>query len=380
MIIIYLVNVLNELTEAVLKKLFTQISFRNGFNITGDSNWEVCKRILTDCTLTKTFKPIGNISLNLDMLKNQVKYYKVFGRYSLSKDNNEVYEFIFNDISRTKMEEKLNAEFKYKTVFLSKVAHEFKNPLLCITELVDQVNDIINNTIYSKNENMLKLKEILLSIKSMSDFLIILIKDMDFFSQKTNKKSLKLDIEKVKVSSLVTFCQNITETLIKKYHKDRLRFISGEENFPDYIYTDEVKLKQILVNLLSNSVKFSNTGYVKLKLNYNNLSEDMDFIVEDTGKGIAPEQKEKLFKPFVEDIGRTSNPVGAGLVSYIVKELVGLFDGGELQYESEVGKGTTFLFKSNIKGEYTQSRPQSPINHLSTLNKEIQMLALILYT
>jgi hypothetical protein len=204
--------------------------------------------------------------------------------------------------------------------------------------------------------------KILLSIKSMSDFLIILIKDMDFFAQKTNKKTLKLDNEKVKVSSLVTFCQNITETLIKKYHKDRLRFILGEENVPDYIYTDEVKLKQILINLLSNSVKFSNTGYVKLKLNYNNLSEDMDFIVEDTGKGIAPDQKEKLFKPFVEDIDRASNPVGAGLGSYIVKELVALFDGGELSYESEVGKGTTFLFKSKLKGEYILNKSiKSPI-------------------
>jgi signal transduction histidine kinase len=350
-----LLELTKEQTEGIIKELFSKISYHKNINDVGETNWEDCKRILSNNKLTNKFESIGNIEL---ILGERIIYYEVFGRYSLTKDNNEIYEFIFNDISR--IEEKLNAEFKYKTLFLSKITHEFKNPLLCITELVDQVySQIINNT-NNNNYNDLKLNENLFNIKSMSDFLIILIKDMDFFSQKTNKKTLKTDIEKVKVCSLVTFCKNIAETLIKKHQKERLMFTVQQENIPEYIYTDEVKTKQILVNLISNSIKFTNTGYVNLRLNYNALNKEIEYVVEDTGKGMTDEQQSKLFQPFFEKIDRVNNSVGAGLGLYIVKELVTLFEGGELLHQSEINKGTKFIFKSKIKTLGNPNTTQSP--------------------
>jgi hypothetical protein len=108
-------------------------------------------------------------------------YLEVFGRYYRVNDR---YEFIFNDITRSKQIEQKNAEFKYKTLFLSKIAHEFKNPLLCISELVEQVHDslLVSKHVKGENNNLKILKQ----IKSMSGYLIILVKDMDFFSQKNS--------------------------------------------------------------------------------------------------------------------------------------------------------------------------------------------------
>jgi signal transduction histidine kinase len=350
-----LIELTKEQTEGIINELFSKMSFHNNINNLGETKWEDCKRILSNNKLKNKFESIGNIELALG---ERIIYYEVFARYSVTKDINNIYEFIINDISRTKMEERLNAEFKYKTLFLSKVTHEFKNPLLCITELVDQIYVQVNK---KNNDNDLKLNENLLNIKSMSDFLIILIKDMDIFSQKTNKRTLKTDIEKVKVCSLVTFCKNIAETLIKKHQKERLMFTVQQENVPEYIYTDEVKTKQILVNLISNSIKFTNTGYVNLRLNYNALNKEIEYVVEDTGKGMTDEQQSKLFQPFFEKIERVNNSVGAGLGLYVVKELASLFEGGELLHQSEINKGTKFIFKSKIKTLGNPNTTQSPL-------------------
>jgi hypothetical protein len=117
------------------------------------------------------FLLLGDITLLNE--ENSRVYFEVFGRI-INLNDEEKFEFVFNDISRVKMNEQINAEFKYKSLFLSKVAHEFKNPILCITELVDQVIENLEN----KNSDI---KPTLNEIKSMSNYLMILIKDMDFF-------------------------------------------------------------------------------------------------------------------------------------------------------------------------------------------------------
>jgi signal transduction histidine kinase/CheY-like chemotaxis protein len=347
-----------ERSLKLLLFLFKNVSFNKKELNNSEDTWIMCKTILNNNeVLSNSFKHIGSLSMTIT--DSSTIYYEVLGRYTLSKNLKEIYEFMFNNVSRAKMQEKLHAEFKYKTLFLSKVAHEFKNPLLCIAELVEQINDLIIMTeIFDK----LKASELLSNIKAMSDYLIILIKDMDFFSQKTNQKSLTLHKENVVISKLISFCKDIAETLIRKSQKDiNLKVVLI--NSPVSIYTDEIKLKQIIINLLSNSIKFTNAGTITLKVSRH--EDGLEFEVEDTGKGITDEQKVKLFQPYFDDIDKTDNPIGAGLGLYIIKELITLLS-SELTFISEVNKGTAFKFKlpynQDFDGECS-ARISEPFNN-----------------
>jgi signal transduction histidine kinase len=269
-------------------------------------------------------------------------YLEVFGRYYKVSDR---YEFIFNDITRSKQIEQKNAEFKYKTLFLSKIAHEFKNPLLCISELVEQVYDtlLVSKHINGENNNL----QILQQIKSMSNYLILLVKDMDFFSQKnsgTIKKKIELD--KVNLSDTVKFCKDIVDALIQKSHKQaKIDFhIVKDKNIPTFITTDEMKLKQIIINLLSNAVKYTFSGSIYLKISLE--GKQLKFQVDDTGKGISESQRDKLFTPFANEFDKL-NKISSGLGLSIVKEMIEML-GSKIEYSSTVNKGSSFWFSLEL--------------------------------
>jgi signal transduction histidine kinase len=267
---------------------------------------------------------------------------EVFGRcFSSSHNKIDRHEFIFNDITRSKQIEQNNAEIKYKTLFLSKIAHEFKNPLLCISELVEQVHDnlLTDKQIKIENNN----SEILKQIKALSNYLIILVKDMDFFSQKSSGTiQKKIEPDKVELNGIVKFCIDIVNALLSKSQKQaNINFrVIQDKILPTYITTDEIKLKQILINLLSNAVKYTYSGSIILKITLENSY--LKFEVEDTGKGISENQKDKIFTPFSNEFDKL-NKVSSGLGLSIVKELVELL-GSKIEYTSTVGKGSSFWF------------------------------------
>jgi signal transduction histidine kinase len=301
------------------------------------------------CILSKKYKLVGHNFVflgtkDIEVTPSNFINLEVFGRcYSSNHNVLDRYEFIFNDITRSKQIEQKNAEFKYKTLFLSKIAHEFKNPLLCISELVDQVNDNLrapktNKTDINNNSDILK------QIKSISNYLIILVKDMDYFSQKNSETIIekKVEVDKIPLIDIVKFCNDIVLALIKKSHKEMsVGFqVIRENHLPSFITTDEIKLKQILINLLSNAVKYTYHGsiYLRVMLKDNSLK----FQIDDTGKGISDDQKEKLFTPFSNESDKL-NRISSGLGLFIVKELLGLL-GSRIEFESTASKGSSFWF------------------------------------
>jgi signal transduction histidine kinase len=271
---------------------------------------------------------------------------EVFGRcYSSSHGLVDRHEFIFNDITRSKQIEQNNAEIKYKTLFLSKIAHEFKNPLLCISELVQQVDDnLVTNVELKAGSNS---SEILKQIKSLSDYLIILVKDMDYFSQKSTATiEKKIEIDRVNLTDIVKFCKDIVKALIQKSHKQaNLTFqVIKDTNIPTYIKTDEIKLKQILINLLSNAVKYTYNGSINLKITLEN--KHLKFQVNDTGKGISEMLLDKIFIPFSKEFDQL-NKISSGLGLSIVKELLEML-GSKIEYTSIIGKGSSFWFSLEL--------------------------------
>jgi nitrogen-specific signal transduction histidine kinase len=271
-------------------------------------------------------------------------YYEVYGRCLKENQSNDyTYEFIFNDISKIKIIEESNAEIKYKSLFLAKVAHEFKNPILCITELIAQIFDELNHSISAPSHG--QIRELLSQIQSISDYLIILIKDLDYFSQKFTGGTSRTQVDNsvVATKDIINFCKNITLALIKKLQKDSsVEFsVTEDHGIPDKLYVDEIKLKQVLINLLSNAVKYTNQGCITLSI-VNNDNGSVRFSIKDTGKGITDVQKNKLFKPFSIDTNSQS-AISTGLGLYIVKELIELI-GSKLDFSSEIEKGSEFWF------------------------------------
>lgn len=266
--------------------------------------------------------------------------FEIFCRY-----NHDTFDLIFNDITRTKIIEAKNAEFKFKSIFLAKVAHEFKNPLICISELVNQINDKLKPKVIN-NINILTKSNIsadVLNIKALCNYLLILMKDLDFFSASQvyqGNPNNKCDLSDTNLNEILEFCKEITVALVNKYNKKHLvqPIMYLGNDVPNIIRTDEFKLKQILVNLLSNSVKFTSKGHIELSIVKE--ADMLKFSVSDTGSGINDAHNENLFKPFFKS-KEQCNKIGTGLGLSIVKDLTRVI-GAELLYSTHVEKGTDF--------------------------------------
>lgn len=150
--------------------------------------------------------------------------------------------------------------------------------------------------------------------------------------------------------SLLNFIEDILA--LRAEAKDLEFSIEYRDDLPRYINTDDKKLRQVLINLLGNAIKFTNIGSITLRVsdvkgeNRETPSHDLLFEIEDTGAGIAPNEIESLFKAFEQtETGRQSQQ-GTGLGLPISKKFVELM-GGEITVSSKIGKGS--IFKFNIQ-------------------------------
>jgi signal transduction histidine kinase/CheY-like chemotaxis protein len=361
------IEVIKNNSEVILNELFKNLTFKeeeyNSF-----AKYDTFKRYLKDHIEKKDeFGFVGTTFFKSTIEEGKILHFEIFGRYYLDTDENgsllENYELMFNDVTNAITTEEAKAEVKYKAIFLSKVAHEFKNPLLCIIEFINQFQERIKG--HELDASILELVE---HIKSMSSFLIILIKDMDYFSTKGLNMSNRnaLDIEKVNLDQLIDFCRNIVHTLLKKYHKeDNVKFAVEKINAPRYILSDDMKLKQIIINLLSNSVKFTMSGVISLSLE--SFTDYIKFTISDTGTGLTNETKDALFKPYSK-AKVENNSFGSGLGLSIVKELIEAL-GSKIQYDSTLGQGTIFSFTlqlHNSKEKLNRSRRSSTYSAQTT--------------
>ena len=152
---------------------------------------------------------------------------------------------------------------------------------------------------------------------------------------------------------------------LKADNKGLQLLLEQEESIPRYIRTDEVKLRQVLINLLNNAIKFTETGGVTLRAisvetSNNSQPKRISFAVEDTGTGIAPEELDKLFEAFVQTETGKQAQEGTGLGLPISRKFVQLM-GGDIQVTSQVGKGTTFSFEIQAEEvEATAVESQKP--------------------
>jgi signal transduction histidine kinase len=269
---------------------------------------------------------------------------EIFYRYFMDEEKSDCFEFIFNDVTRIKTIEEKNAEIKYKTLFLSKIAHEFKNPIISINELINDCEETLVK-LEMKNED---LDLNLLTARGLSDYLLILIKDMDFLAKQNESENSEMEIssEEINLEEVTKFCESVCYGLLRKSNKHNQIEFELKKNIQSekVLKTDEIKLKQILVNLISNSVKFTQAGKITLSIKEEN--EKIEFCVEDTGIGMKDEFKEELLEkaknPHVKNMNE-NNKHGTGLGMFIIKKLAEKIGCG-LNVESKENKGTKIVF------------------------------------
>lgn len=302
------------------------------------------------------------------------KYFRVYLRIIFNATDKYVIELLFDDLTEIKNAERVMSESKLKQRLFSKVAHEFKTPLIVIKSLITEFND----------EGCLKdRKKLSKHICSLSDYTSFLINDIIYYS---NNDSIKIQQEEVNLEEIMEFCDGVSNSLVAVMggvRKDVKITSSFDERINNYrVISDKTRLKQVLLNIISNAVKFTKFGEISLKAlliaqgrenddKENDKDRDAPFTIsnslslkqainrrstlpstfsiaisiKDTGIGMHPENLSKLrsFEDRVITINTdsSSNAMGTGIGMNITKSILSKLEHG-LNIESEFGKGSEF--------------------------------------
>ncbi|OUR86722.1 hypothetical protein A9Q81_27765 [Gammaproteobacteria bacterium 42_54_T18] len=223
------------------------------------------------------------------------------------------------------------ADSRAKGEFLANMSHEIRTPMNGVLGLTQLLKDTPLTPIQ---------KNLLSTIETSGKTLLGVLNDILDYSK---IESGKFDVEEIPVKP-EEIVKNTTE-LFRQRAKEKNLNISChvEPNVPDIIASDPTRLSQILLNLTSNALKFTNEGEIRIKV-LRSSNQHLRFEVSDTGIGLSKEQQKKLFQSFSQaDSSTTRKFGGTGLGLYISRRLSELM-GGEIGVESAYNKGATFWF------------------------------------
>ena len=224
---------------------------------------------------------------------------------------------------------------KAKSAFLASMSHEIRTPI---------------NAILGMNEMILResgeddILEYAGDIFSAGNTLLSIINDILDFS-KIEEGRMEIIPVHYRTGLLVN---DLTNMIKDRATRKKLEFIvEVDEDIPSLLTGDEIRIRQCILNILTNAVKYTETGSVTLKIGYTKEDDNhifLDVSVTDTGIGIKPEELEDMFSPFTRlDMNRNRTVEGTGLGMSITTNLLELMD-SELKVESAYGKGSTFSF------------------------------------
>jgi len=229
-----------------------------------------------------------------------------------------------------------------KSEFVASMSHEIRTPLNGVIGFTDLV---------LKTELSDTQQQYLSIVNQSANSLLGIINDILDFS-KIEAGKLELDIEECDLYEISGQATDIITYQVQKKGLEMLLNLSPD--LPRFIWTDSIRLKQILVNLLGNAAKFTEAGEIELKIQALDQVEGqtlMRFSVRDTGIGIKTDRIDKIFEAFAqEDASTTKKYGGTGLGLAISNRLLGLM-GSKLQLESTLGKGSRFFFDVWVKAE-----------------------------
>ena len=229
-----------------------------------------------------------------------------------------------------------------KSEFLANMSHEIRTPLNGVIGFIDL---ILKTDLNATQQQYLSI------VNQSATALLSIINDILDFS-KIEAGKLELATEK---TDLYEVCSQAADIITYQVQTKGLEMLLNlPPNLPRFVFVDSVRLKQVLVNLLGNAVKFTKQGEIELKITIDAPEPEgtlFHFEVRDTGVGIHPSMQSKIFEAFSqEDSSTTKMYGGTGLGLTISNKLLGLM-GSRLQLKSEVGQGSVFYFDILLKTE-----------------------------
>ncbi|MCX8069173.1 MAG: cell wall metabolism sensor histidine kinase WalK [Thermodesulfovibrionales bacterium] len=241
---------------------------------------------------------------------------------------------------------------RLRTEFVTTVSHELRTPLTSILGFVDMSKRKFNDTVVANlNLEDFKIKKAVNTINRNFDTIlsegerITSLVNQILDISKLESGNMKWNLSYVKIKDLI---ENAYRALFSLFDRKRIVFrIDIQQELP-LVKVDKERILQVLVNLLSNALKFTDEGVIECKVEV--VNDEMVISIEDEGIGIPEEEKENIFEKF-KQVGdfATSKPTGTGLGLAISKKIVE-FHGGRIWVDSVLGKGSKFIFTIPLKG------------------------------
>ena len=280
----------------------------------------------------------------------------------LFKIKKEKDTYIHKDLINTEKLNHLEHELQNKDKVLSNATHELRTPMTAIMGLTH---------IVLESELPKQQKEYIQKIENSAENMLRIINDILDIS-KIQAGKLKIEKAEFNINDILEYVLNTISIKAKNNHISILMDIDND--VPSHLVGDSFRLGQVLINLLSNSVKFTKDGEVSLKVKKISNHGDnikLNFIVSDTGIGMSESQLQNLFQSYHQAEASTTREYGGtGLGLSISKHLVEMM-GGNIKVTSQKDVGTTFTFSIKFKLKDSQNKRQYRLPSASLLNKSI---------
>ena len=269
--------------------------------------------------------------------------------------------------------DKAEENSRAKSVFLSNMSHEIRTPINAILGMNEMIIREASDSEPSR-ESFRQIASYAGNVERAGKNLLSIINDILDYT-KIERGKMEVVAVHYKLSSLLN--DSVNMIIFRAREKGLLFSVDVDENLPDGLEGDEVRIRQILTNILSNAVKFTGEGSVTLSVKGEKISDDsinIMFSVRDTGKGIKPEDLNKLFAEFERvNLSRDRTIEGTGLGLAITKNLLSIMN-GTIIAESEYGRGSTFTVKipqkvrsweniGNFRDKFERSMQEKTLYH-----------------